>query len=92
MKYHVPSFWLVIFVSQLINSVMVLMLTGSPWFVFTSALSVAACYYFWREMQKEGDLVITWSGDRIVTVTRQDSEGRILEVLAESGEPPSKRS
>jgi hypothetical protein len=37
----------------------------------------------------EGEIVVTWAGDEIVLVSRQDDEGRILKVLAEKGKPPS---
>ena len=38
---------------------------------------------------REGDVVVTKAGGQIVAVTRQDEEGRILSVLAES-EPQRK--
>lgn len=37
----------------------------------------------------EGEVVVTWHPDgRIVAVTRQDDEGRILKVIAEAGDQP----
>lgn len=37
-----------------------------------------------------GHLVVTWSGDQIAAVSRQDEDGRILKMIAESGDPPNR--
>lgn len=38
--------------------------------------------------EERGFLTITWDEDKIGAVTRQDSEGKILSVIAVSGNPP----
>lgn len=40
------------------------------------------------ELVVKGEVVVTWAGDSIVAVTRQDEEGRILSMIAEAGSPP----
>jgi hypothetical protein len=41
------------------------------------------------DQHKEGYLTVTWSGDQIALVSRQDEDHRILKIIAESGKPPT---
>jgi len=42
-----------------------------------------------QSSEPAGDVVVTWAGDEIVLVSRQDEEGRILSVIAEKGKSPA---
>lgn len=94
-RIHMNSFWLGMFIANLVLSCLFALIEPSSWFLFPIGVSAFWVWDSWRKLQASPDsliFTIRWDGDKISSIAQEDGNGNVIRVLAEDGKPPEKMS